>query len=101
MTTTLAPPRDSSSLKNRPDVQSIVDVTMKSEVVPRTKTLSTWLPAYLIDRMKLDVGTAMTSFEFGVAAIIRFKVSAYSVLIFFGCGWFTKYLLAFTGLSLR
>src|SRR5215467_4862883 len=80
--TTLAPPRDSSSLKNRPVVQSIVEVTIKSDVVPRTKTLFTWLPPYLIDRIKFDVGTAITRFEFGVAAIIRFKVSAYSVLIF-------------------
>src|SRR4029453_12500417 len=56
---------------------------MKSDVVPRTKTLFTWLPPYLIDRIKFDVGTATTRFEFGVAAIIRFKVSAYSVLIFF------------------
>ena len=48
---------------------------MKSDVVPSTKTLSTWLPPYLIDRIKFDVGTAMTRFEFGVAAIILFNVS--------------------------
>src|SRR5215470_924204 len=83
MATTFAPPRDSSSLKNRPFVQSIVDVTIKSDVVPRTKTLFTWLPPYLTDRIKFDVGTATTRFELGVAAIIRFNASACSVLIFF------------------
>src|SRR5437667_11344878 len=57
--------------------------TRFNDVVPRTKTLFTWLPPYLIDRIKFDVGTATTRFEFGVAAIMRFKVSAYSVLIFF------------------
>ena len=36
-----------------------------------------------LKKMGFDVGTTMTRFEFGVAAIIRFKVSAYSVLIFF------------------
>src|SRR5438034_10354881 len=82
MMTTLAPPRDSSSLKNLPAVQSIVDVTMKSDVVPRTNTLSTWLPPNLIERLKFDVGTAITRLEFGVAAIIRFNVSSYSGLIF-------------------
>ena len=43
--------------------------------------LLTWLSAYFTLRRMLEVGTAMMRFEFGVAAIMRFSVSAYSVLI--------------------
>ena len=40
---------------------------MKSEVVPRMKTLFTWLSPYLTVRNKFEVGTATSRFEFGVA----------------------------------
>ena len=39
-------------------MQSIVDVTVKSDVVPSVKTFSTSFPPYLIERIRLDVGTA-------------------------------------------
>ena len=44
--------------------------------------LFTWLSPYFTLRRMLEVGTAMIRFEFGVAAIMRLSVSAYSALIF-------------------
>ena len=40
------------------------------------KTFSTWFPLYLIERIKLEVGTATIRFEFGVAEIMRLSALA-------------------------
>src|SRR5438477_12677888 len=86
------------SLKKRPSLQSIVDVTVKSAVVPSVKTFSTSFPPYLIERIRLDVGTATTRFEFGAAAIMLLIVSAYSIWIFFRSRQFHQSSTGFHGL---